>query len=301
MSPSGSEASDFRASVSNRRDTLLETAAWFDLRYPWERKRSARLLRELTIALHAHLGAQAIFEIGAWEASFSRAVRRHAPDARIYAFEANPHNFERFGKDAELARLGIRYLNRAISDRSGPIEFQLQTKKGKSDEAVSLTAKSNSLLRQSRSGEYQAVTVAGSSLADFLAEENLIGAPSTAWIDVEGAMGQVLTGLGEHAAQFQLLHCEVEDAEIWSGQWTANRVFDWLEERGFVAVARDFERPSQFNVLFLRQSLLSKPEIEAAVAGYRSLCAQTRSRWNTPRLWLSRLRAHLRSRRSVAR
>jgi FkbM family methyltransferase len=287
--------------VTNRRDSLLATAACFDLRYPWERKRSAKLLRDLTIALHDHLGARAVFEIGAWEASFSRAVRRHAPDARIYAFEANPHNFERFGKDAELARLDIRYLNRAISDRSGPIEFLLQTKKGTSDEPVSLTAKSNSLLRQSRSGEYQAVTVPASSLADFLAEENLIGAPSTAWIDVEGAMGQVLTGIGEHAAQFQLLHCEVEEAEIWNEQWTANRVFDWLETRGFVAVARDFERPQQFNVLFLRQSLVSKPEIEAAIAVYRSLCAQTKSKWNRPRLWLSRLRTRLRSRRPAAR
>ena len=267
----------------------------FDLRYPWERKRSARLLRDLTVGLHAHLGAHAIFEIGAWEAAFSRAVRAKAPDARIYAFEANPHNFERFGHDPELARLGIRYLNRAISDRSGPIEFLLQTKKGASEETVSLTAKSNSLLRQSRPGEYRAVTVEASSLEDFIAAEKLVGVPSTAWIDVEGAVGQVLTGMGECIDQFQLLHCEVEEAEMWVGQWTSDRVFDWLEARGFVAVARDFERPQQFNVLFLRKEVAAMPSVRAALAEHFSQLEKAPRQWHRAHSWLAGIRSGLRS------
>ena len=280
--------------------SLLQTAAYFDLRYPWERKRSAKALRDLTIGLHAHAGAQAIFEIGAWEAAFSKAVRAHAPDARIYAFEANPFNYERFGSDPRIAALHIKYLHRAISDRSGPVEFYMQTRKGGSEEAVSRYAKSNSLLRQSRAGDYEAVTVEASTLRDIIEEEGLVGAPSTAWIDVEGAIQQVLSGLADRIDQFQLLHCEVEDSDIWVDQWRADDVFAYLADRGFVPVARDFERPHQFNVLFLRDTLLKIPSVRLALAQHYSGLGQSRLRWNSPRLWFAAFRSRVRQRKRGA-
>lgn len=277
--------------------SLLQTAAYFDLRYPWERKRSAKLLRELTIDLHAHIEAGAIFEIGAWEAAFSKSVRRHAPKARIYAFEANPFNYDRFGSQPAIAALGIQYRHLAISDRNGPVEFFMQTRKGGSDETVSHYAKSNSLLRQSRSGDYETVTVEASTLNDIIVAEGLVGIPSTAWIDVEGAIRQVLTGLGERIDQFQLLHCEVEDSEIWIDQWRSDDVFAYLAERGFTPVARDFERPNQFNVLFLRNELLAKPGVRQALASYYSRLGQSRLIWNRPKLWFAALRSRIRTRK----
>lgn len=60
---------------------------------------AAKIPRETVFRRVAHnfrvitkeLGATATFEVGAFEAGFSRWVRKELPNARALAFEANPY------------------------------------------------------------------------------------------------------------------------------------------------------------------------------------------------------------------
>lgn len=252
---------------------LLQSAAWFALDDPKERKRSVELLRQLTLTLHAHIEPDATFEIGAYEAGFSRLVRRALPAARIFAFEANPHVFERYRADASLEKLRIDYRHAAVLDRSGPAEFHIVRRRDGRD--IAPTSEANSLLKRTKAADYETVEVPGWSLADLIAAERLSEAVATAWIDVEGALQQVLTGFGDRFRQFRLVHCEVEDRKKWRGQWQAHDVFRFLASKDFLPVARDFQASYQYNVMFLARAALANPGVRQTIAEHYSGLART--------------------------
>ena len=51
---------------------------------------------------------------------------------------------------------------------------------------------------------------------------------------------------------------EVEVKPYWKGQWMATDVSIAMMKLGLVPVARDFEMPAQYNMVFLRASLLRR-------------------------------------------
>lgn len=246
---------------------LLQTAALVDLTSPEAKQRSAHRLRDLFLRLLAQHPTEVVFEIGANEASFSQAARRRAKDAEVIAFEANPHVWERF-KD-RCARAGVDYRHLAITEATGPVTFQLQTTR--SGKPVALTTGSNSLLKRvDYEATYAPVEVPGVRLDEFIAERGLAGRSMCAWIDVEGAIRQVLTGIGDRIDDFHMLLIEVENAPKWEGQWCWYDVLAYLRPRGFVPVVRDFEYTGQFNVVFLREEMLRELRVRIVIAEHLS-------------------------------
>ncbi|HYE42811.1 MAG TPA: FkbM family methyltransferase [Caulobacteraceae bacterium] len=246
---------------------LLQTAALVDLSSPEAKQRSALKLRDTFLRLLAHHPTEVVFEIGANEASFSQAARRRAKEAEVIAFEANPHVWERF-KD-RCARAGVDYQHLAVTEITGPVTFQLQT--SRSGKPVPLTTGSNSLLKRvDHEATYSPVEVPGMRLDEFIATRGLGGRSVCAWIDVEGAIRQVLTGMGDRIDDVHMMLIEVENAPKWEGQWCWHDVLAYLRPRGFVPVLRDFEYTGQFNVLFLREEMLRELRVRIIVAEHLS-------------------------------
>jgi FkbM family methyltransferase len=201
-------------------------------------------------------------EIGAFDARFSAEMRRRG--IKPIAFEANPASFGLF---RHMVDREIEYLHLAVTDHVGTVAFQIQTSVG--GEPVSRRRGDNSLLRRSATDvEYEEVQVPCTSLDAFFHDRGLQEAEFSAWIDVEGAVREVLLGADAALARCLALMIEVEDVAMWSNQWLSWQVFGHLLERGFVPVARDFEYPHQFNTVLLRNDVFRRAEVRDALERY---------------------------------
>ncbi|MDX0227191.1 FkbM family methyltransferase [Sinorhizobium meliloti] len=213
-----------------------------------QRKASNKALVELFFGIVKILQPSLFIEAGAKKADTSVRARQFLQKARIVAFEASPDNFAAYSKSEPHAENGVEYLHYALSDKEGTIEFNIRT--AVAGEAVWVNSGANSILpRANGSTEYKTVSVPSKRLDDFFA-----GSGSCAlWVDVEGASKQVLTGAKETLKKALVAIVEVEDYEVWAGQWKARQVIEAFLDAGLVPIARDFEYKGQYNVVFLRQ------------------------------------------------
>jgi len=254
----------------NQQDFLYElqlhsAAAFFDLTSKDGRHASVKAVEHFFFQLCNVFSPQLFVEAGAEDARVSRRARRYLPEARIVAFEANPHNFEthepRLNKKDR-----IEYLNLALDEDSGSVQFQLQVEVGGS--AVDVREGSHSLLKRADAvARYEQISVPAVSLDQFFAGPI---APCVLWIDVEGATGRVLSGARAVLGAASHLIIEVEDRAIWSEQWLRSQVMAFLRDAGFTPVARDFQSRYQYNVLFVRTTLLEKDRFRHTLATYFS-------------------------------
>jgi FkbM family methyltransferase len=205
-------------------------------------------------------------EIGAHEASFSKWLKEASPETRCLAFEANPHVFEKHAN--RLAGLGVEYLHLAIGSTNGPVELVIPTSvrhKGRR-----LSNRMASLSRHTEADSSEAVQVDSRRLDDFLTagpDDRLV-----AWVDVEGATEIVLGSGPAVMARTSLVYIEVEREAKWEDQWLDVDVARYLAGLGFVPIARDTQRPHQYNVIFASAELAADPEVaRLAVESYRDV------------------------------
>lgn len=104
--------------------SLKDTREGLDLNKSEDRKQSNILLVEYFFDLIQQIPIKCSFEIGAFSAEFSRKLKALYSDVNVFAFEANPYNYNHFTKTQDFN--GIQYLNKAVSDTNGTIEFKIQ-------------------------------------------------------------------------------------------------------------------------------------------------------------------------------
>lgn len=196
------------------------------------------------------LAPAVVLEIGAHEASFSRWAATELPDARVIAFEANPHVHAKFA--SRLADTRVDYLNVAVSPVNGQVELNLPLQVG--DKTRKLTSRMASLAVHTRASDQVQVTVPSVRLDDHvdLAE----GERVVAWIDVEGANEAVLRSGPSVLDRTDAIYIEVEPETTWEGQWLDSDVALHLRRHGLVPVVRDISRQHQYNVVFVRAELV---------------------------------------------
>lgn len=249
---------------------LSARASLYDLRDRADRARSAADLRKMFFALLPVVAPDLFIEAGAHDGSGARRARRLLPNARVVAYEANPHNHARFAKRHNFAALRVEYLLSALSDSDGPITFKVLTADRHSAQGVH-SGRSSLMLRDDPKAEYETVTVPGLRLDSVATKVER----AALWVDVEGASEQVLTGAEALLKRTTLMMIEVESAAFWQGQWLVHDVLAHLLARGLVPVARDFERRHQFNILFMSEAafglpdVLSMLELQHSLARYR--------------------------------
>lgn len=210
-----------------------------------------------TIARQTH--PTLTLEIGAFEAGFSRWVRRELPGARAVAFEANPLVWAHH-RD-EVTALGVEYLNLAIGPENGPVTLNVPRDfDGRARDPVNRMASLGSNLR---SEEQVAVEVPGVRLDDAVplaTDDRLV-----AWIDVEGALGAVLPASSATLGRAAAVYVEVEAEPMWDGQWLDRDVLEWFDGIGLVPLLRDRQRREQYNVLLVPAAAAATPEVTEVV------------------------------------
>lgn len=256
---------------------MLATAAAYDLRQRVERARSTADLEALFFGLVGALRPSLFIEAGAKDAGASRRARACCPDARIVAFEANPRTHRRFRSVNADPALQVEYLNIALTDRPGKVMFNVRRTE---DGRLRADGQGSLLQRPDYAPGYQPVEVEATTLDAFFAriDEGICAL----WIDVEGASQQVLGGAHATLAKAAVLFVEVEDYPYWQQQWLMPDVARCLYEAGLVPVARDYQTELQYNVVFLRESLIDDWRFRAPFQAYRSAIARP-TRTDEPR------------------
>lgn len=218
-------------------------------------KRVVRCFRDVCEAVQPTVS----LEIGAHEADYSRWARATFPDARVVALEANPYVHEQYRSAVRAA--GVEYEHLAATDTTGTVTLKIPTEiHGRSR---TRTNKMGSLNTHHASGGHEEVEVRASRIDDLVATG--AGDRVVAWIDVEGAAGQVLEGARATLAHADAVFIEVESEPTWEGQWLDRDVARYFAELGKVPAVRDVEKPTQYNVLFLDHRVAARPEVARRV------------------------------------
>lgn len=207
------------------------------------------------------------FEIGAFNAEFSRRISPLLPGTQIYAFEANPYNHRRF--EVLVSNTGVKYIHSAISNEVGTVTFNLQ--KSIDGESVDPIRGNNSLLERNQEAvDYEKITVPCNTVDSYFS--NLIGSKASIamWIDVEGMAYQVFSGADSILANTKIVLVELEDRDYWENQHLSTDVIEYLYHKGFFPIARDFEWVGQYNVIFVHNDLLGSYQFKELLAQYYS-------------------------------
>lgn len=238
------------ASYQYTSNLLVATASAAHVRARALNKRVRKTFLDLTARVQPTL----TLEVGAFEADFSLWARKRLPEARVMAFEANPHAYELFREKVTAA--GVEYVNACVGPETGTVTINVPRDfKGKQFE---LGMNQMASLRTSLvTEEHEQVEVPSVRLDDTVAigpDDRLV-----AWIDVEGALEQVLPGCRETLSRASVAFVEVEDEPIWDGQWLDLDVVRWFDEIGMVPILRDMQRPGQYNLILVNEELAADP------------------------------------------
>jgi FkbM family methyltransferase len=127
----------------------------------------------------------------------------------------------------------VDYRNQALSDEPDIVSFKiLKSRKGGVNKVSSLNN------RIEEGGDYENVNLEATTL-DIVCAENASD-NWVVWIDVEGAQNKVLAGGAQSLPRASMVLIEVEDREVWEGQWMKWDVDNYLINMGFLPVVRDF-------------------------------------------------------------
>jgi len=204
-------------------------------------------------------------EVGAFEGDFSIRVKQRFPEAEVVAFEANPRVFATFNH--KMADAGVDYRHLAVGSTDGVAQIHIPVRIA--DSPMPEVNRMASLRTVSVKGsETEMVEVPTSTLDDAIPGND--DGSTVLWIDVEGAVDQVLAGAAKTLEQTALLLCEVETKAIWADQVLSDWVYRSMNEAGFTAVSRDCQKSFQHNALFVRNDLLKNPTVTATVARHNT-------------------------------
>lgn len=177
-------------------------------------------------------------EIGARRAEASVFVSQKLPDCLVYAYEANPHNYNE-SKDA-LSEHRIEYINKALTNYTGSIDFFLQSGKYKKG--------NNSVLKKYNPDiKYDSITVQCDTVDNLHYEEN---STYVIWLDAEGHAFEILESAKRVLSQTNLVLVEVESYKYWVDQKLDKDIIELMQSHEFTIVNRDQQYPKQYNILF---------------------------------------------------
>lgn len=201
-------------------------------------------------------------EIGAHDASFSRRIKREIPGVACVAFEANPYAHARFVDQVSAA--GVDYRHAAVAGEAGEVTLTIPLAIRDEKRAIDGTSASLSVHRDIGSSEQVTVPAVRADEAVEVGPEDVV----VAWIDVEGANGTVLTSASRLLERASLIYIEVEDEEIWPGQWLATDVARFFDSLGKVPLFRDIQQPArgfQHNVVYASAEIAAAPRTSRIV------------------------------------
>ena len=214
------------------------------------------IFTDLFHSLVVKIDAKIILEVGAHEASFSSRLAASMPNAKVLAYEANPFVYEKYKN--KLPK-NIEYFNLAVGVDSNPKKLFIPRLIPAGNEGVQLSNvnKIGSLRSRIKEGVLQDEVMCECTTIDSIMDKNNLMGPCALWIDVEGAVGDVLFGANRSLKKnIALIYVEEELRPTWAGQWLATDIEDYLFSKNFVPVIRDCETSWQYNKIYVDNKYL---------------------------------------------
>lgn len=239
--------------ISNARyDALQYDTCWYAAQFDdfcgGRSAKSVELLDEVFMELVTKSDPCARFiEAGAFNGETSRLVQRCLPNTNVYAFEANPYNYQHF--KPLFADSNANYIHLALANHNNEVEFKVHT--DIQGTTMPKIKGNDSLLSRSDEGvSYEHIKVKCTTLDDYFADN--ISCKTAMWIDLEGAAYEALLGASQLLKSVNVLKIEVEDRQFWENQKLSGDIIKLLSTHGFVQLMRDYEYDGQYNILFCK-------------------------------------------------
>ena len=205
-----------------------------------------------------------VVEVGAFEAAYSQRMRKALPDAEVLAFEANPRVAEKFID--QVNSTGVVYRHLAIGRETGTATIHIPEVIAGTDMPYANRMGSLNVVgtRDSRTVPVEVPITTLDAAVPLQPLERVV-----LWIDVEGAVDQVLSGAAAVLEATEVMVCEMETSPIWTGQVLAGELRQRLEAAGFVMIARDCQKSFQYNAILARREVLNAhPEVDRLLDAY---------------------------------
>lgn len=240
---------------------LAQQAMLYDLTYMSGRRQSAERVADFFLHMQSLLPVTTVLEIGAHEATFSRAVKKACPEKTVRAFEANPHVYSHFLLEGELRKQGIDYRYGAIGDSNGSTRLHIYESIDGRDEPCDSRRQSILLRVANEADRHHHIWVPLARL-DTLCAADPEDSRYALWIDAEGSGGQVLEGAEGILTRTLAVYIELESLPKFEDQALDRDIMRHLLERDFVPLLRDFQFNHQYNAVFVKKECLPLVERE---------------------------------------
>jgi len=174
-----------------------------------------------------------IFDVGAFDFKDSIELKKYFSDSDVYAFEAFPNNFQKYGDDA--IKKGVKVFNLAISEKNGDAIFYNSTSINGREWTCS-----GSLLRPSEKSKEihptltyneNGVIIKTIRIDEFCEKNNIINV-DVIHMDIQGAEYYAVKSLGEKIRP-KILFCETCEFEIYDGALTLEELDNLLISLGY--------------------------------------------------------------------
>ena len=174
-----------------------------------------------------------VFDVGSYDAGDSIRIKEAYPASEVYAFEASPRNYkERVAPRA--ARFRVRHFNLALCEKNGTAIFHDSF--GASEASGSILAPTTTMSLQHPDVQFNApVSVPATTIEQFC-EEHSIGLIDFLHMDVQGAEGLVLSGMGRIKAR--MIFLEACESEKYQGASSREQLSEVLKQKGYTLVRR---------------------------------------------------------------
>ena len=185
-----------------------------------------------------------IIDSGAFNGAETLAMASIMPSAKIYAFEPDPTNYQNLVKTVQ-GRSNISCFALALSDKIGVALFHRSELDGAISQSGSLLIPKDHLNIWPTIHFNKTISVQTTTL-DAWAQEHNIDHIDLLWLDMQGMELNVLKASPHILKTVKVIYTEVEFTEqIPAAEALYEDVQAWLEQQGFILVAKNFEKPSK--------------------------------------------------------
>lgn len=200
-----------------------------------------------------------IIEAGAFDGKDTKKLSAFFPNATIHAFEPVPEIFDKLTSQTS-ANTNVHRYQVALSNKTGSISFyiaQNPKKPGKICQAGTIMVPKERL-QKSPIIYPKTITVSTTTLDDW-AEQNHIKRVDFLWLDLQGHELAVLKAATDLIKGVSIIFLEVNFIEAYQDQPSPQEIDEWLKNKGFEALARDFEDENQwfFGAILYRRTINS--------------------------------------------
>lgn len=201
-----------------------------------------------------------IIEAGAFDGKDSILMSETWPRAQIYSFEPAPSAYQKL-RNATKNINNVHCFELALSNKKGKAILHLSEEKAH----PGITSQSSSLLLPEKHLEYatfiqfpQTICVETITLDDWCLTNN-VKHVDLLWLDLQGMELPVLNCADLIIPTVMAIYIEVSFVEAYKKQALFDEVDQWLKNKNFTRIARDFHIPLQEewfgNCIYVRKGL----------------------------------------------